>query len=81
VRQYGPERLVAASEEGPLRGHHRDVFLALAEEAAPHRDSGRQREWLEVLDPAVSNLATAIDLALRWHRRRTRAAGRSGTAF
>ena len=64
VRQYGLERLADAGEEVAVRRRHRDFFLALAEEAAPHLDTGRQREWLEILDPEAANLAAAIDYAL-----------------
>ena len=65
VRQYGLERLAEAGEEEALRARHRDHFLALAEEAGPHLETGRQREWLEVLDPEAANLMAAIDYALR----------------
>jgi predicted ATPase len=64
VRQYGRERLADAGEDDAVRARHRDVFLALAERAAPHLDTGRQREWLEVLDPEAANLAAAIEYAL-----------------
>jgi predicted ATPase/DNA-binding CsgD family transcriptional regulator len=65
VRQYGLERLAAADEEATVRGAHRDVFLALAEEAGPRLETDRQREWFERLDPEAANLAAAIDWALR----------------
>jgi predicted ATPase len=65
VRQYGLERLAAAGEEDSLRGRQLDFFMALAEQAAPHLETGDQREWLEVLDPEAANLAAAIDWALR----------------
>ena len=64
VREYGLERLADAGEEVAVRRRHRSFFLALAEEAAPHLDTGRQREWLEILDPEAANLAAAIDYAL-----------------
>ena len=64
VREYALERL-AEAEEDAVRARHRDHFLALAEEAAPHLETRRQREWLELLDPAASNLAAAIDHALK----------------
>jgi predicted ATPase/DNA-binding CsgD family transcriptional regulator len=63
-RQYGLERVAAVGEENSLRGRHRDFFLALAEEAAPHLETGSQLEWLERLDPEAANLAAAIDSAL-----------------
>ena len=64
VRQYGLERLAEAGEEQAVRTRHRDHFLALAEEARPHLETGRQFEWLEVLDPESANLMAAIDYAL-----------------
>ena len=65
MRQYGLERLAEAGEEEALRARHRDFFLALAEGAGPHLETGRQRESLEPLDPEAANLAAAIDYALR----------------
>jgi predicted ATPase/DNA-binding CsgD family transcriptional regulator len=64
VRQYGLEQLAEGGEEDTLRGRHRDLFLALAEQAAPQLETGHQREWLELLDPEAANLAAAIDYAL-----------------
>ncbi len=65
VREYALEQLADAGEEVAVRRRHRDFFLALVEEAAPHLDTGRQREWLEILDPEAANLAATIDHALR----------------
>src|SRR5262245_56273995 len=65
VRQYGMERLgEAGEEEEALRDRHRNYFLDLAEQAAPHLETGRQPEWLERLDPEAANLAAAIDHAV-----------------
>ena len=64
MRQYGLERLAEAGEEETVRARHRDHFLALAEAAGPHLETGRQLEWLELLDPEAANLAAAIDYAL-----------------
>jgi predicted ATPase/DNA-binding CsgD family transcriptional regulator len=64
VRQYGLARLAAAGEEETLRGRHRDFFLGLAERAGPELETGRQRAWLELLDPEAANLVAAIDHAL-----------------
>jgi predicted ATPase/DNA-binding CsgD family transcriptional regulator len=64
VRQYGRERLDEAGEENSIRARHRDHFLALAELAAPHFETVRQREWLERLDPDAANLAAAVEWAL-----------------
>ena len=57
----GLERPAAADEQGSLRGRHRDFFLELAEQAAPHLETARQRKWLERLDPEAANLAAATD--------------------
>jgi predicted ATPase/DNA-binding CsgD family transcriptional regulator len=65
VRQYGLERLDVAGEGDTLRGRHCDTFLALAERAGPQLETGRQRQWLEILDPEAANLAAAIECALR----------------
>jgi predicted ATPase/DNA-binding CsgD family transcriptional regulator len=70
VRQYSLERLSEAGEEDVLRGRHRDHFLALAELAAPHLETGRQLEFLELLDPEAANLSAAIDFALGTDRAR-----------
>jgi DNA-binding CsgD family transcriptional regulator len=64
VRQYGLERLAEAGEDETARARHRDHFLALAEEAGPHLETGRQPEFLELLDPEAANLAAAIDYTL-----------------
>src|SRR5262245_5916421 len=58
VRQYGLERLADADEDR-VRARHRDHFLALAEEAAPHLETQDQSEWLRLLDPEANNLAAA----------------------
>src|SRR5262245_9776457 len=65
VRQYGLEQLADAGEEESTRARHRDYFLALAEEAGPQLETGRQPEFLELLDPEASNLAAAIDCAIQ----------------
>ncbi len=63
VREYALERL-ADAEDDAVRARHRDHFLALAEEAAPHLETRGESEWLELLDPEAKNLAAAIDYAL-----------------
>jgi non-specific serine/threonine protein kinase len=64
VRQYGLERLADAGEEEAVRGRHRDFYLALAEQAAPELETGRQPDLVAALDPEAANLAAAIDHAL-----------------
>ena len=71
VRQYAIERLAeGGEEEEEVRTRHRDFFLALAEQAAPQLETGRQFEWVQRLDPEAANLAAAIDYALRSERTR-----------
>ena len=48
-----------------LAARHRDAFLGLAEQAGPHLETGRQREWLALLDADAANLTTAIEHSLR----------------
>ena len=64
VRQYGLEHLAEAGEEDVVLARHRDHYRALAERAGPHLETGRQLEFLELLDPEHANLAAAIDHAL-----------------
>ncbi len=65
MRQFARERLAEAGEEASLGARHRDAFLDLAEQAGPHLETGRQREWLALLDPEAANLMTAIEQSLR----------------
>lgn len=65
MRQFARERLVEAGEEESLAARHRDAFLGLAEQAGPHLETGRQREWLALLDAEAANLMTATEQSLR----------------
>jgi predicted ATPase/DNA-binding CsgD family transcriptional regulator len=65
MREFSRERIAEAGDEEALRDRHRDVFLALAEEAGPQLETRRQREWLERLDTEAGNLAAAFEHALR----------------
>jgi predicted ATPase/class 3 adenylate cyclase/DNA-binding CsgD family transcriptional regulator len=65
VRQYGLERLAEAGEDETIRARHRDHFLGIAERAAPHLETARQSETVQVLDPEAANLAAAIDHAVQ----------------
>ncbi len=65
MREFARERLVEAGEEESLGARHRDAFLGLAEQAGPHLETGRQREWLALLDADAANLMTAIEHSLR----------------
>ena len=65
MREFAGERLAEAGEQASLRARHRDAFLDLAERAGPQLETGRQREWLALLDPEAANLVAAIEHALR----------------
>ena len=56
VRQYGLDRLDEAGEHGSLRDRHREHFVELAEEIAPHLVAVGQNAWLDVLDADAANL-------------------------
>lgn len=66
IRQFAAERLVDAgeAEATAVATAHRDHFLALAEEAAPHTIGTHQREWFERLRLEGANLRRAFDHAV-----------------
>ena len=61
VRRYAAEKLQARGDEERVRARHRDWFLLLAEESAPHLKSGDQRYWLQRLDREHDNLRVALE--------------------
>ncbi len=64
VRQYGIDRLAEAGELASLRDRHREHFVELAEEIAPHLEAAGQNAWLDALDADAANLAAALDHAV-----------------
>ncbi|MEX1158197.1 MAG: AAA family ATPase, partial [Thermomicrobiales bacterium] len=60
IRQFALEQLVASGEIDTVRSRHADVFLALAEQAAPHLDWRDQTPWMLRLDPEHDNFRTAL---------------------
>jgi predicted ATPase/class 3 adenylate cyclase/Tfp pilus assembly protein PilF len=66
VRQYGQDRLAAASEAERLRDRHLAYFLALAEDAAPHLFGAEQATYYDQLETEHDN----VRVALRWARER-----------
>lgn len=64
VRQYGAEKLQASGEMEPVRGSHRDYFLALTEEIKPKLGGSEQAHWLEVLEAEHDNLRLALTFCL-----------------
>jgi non-specific serine/threonine protein kinase len=66
VRQYAAGQLAA---KGPAavataRLAHRDYYLAMAEEAAPHLWAAHQPAWLRRLDAELGNLRAAVAVSL-----------------
>jgi predicted ATPase/DNA-binding CsgD family transcriptional regulator len=66
VRQYAARQLDALGPEvaGAAHAAHRDYYVALAEEAAPHLIGSGQAEWLGRLDAELGNLRAAIAFSL-----------------
>ena len=64
TQQYAHERLAeeGKDESQKFRQHHRDWFLALAEEAKPQLEGPQQAMWFERLETEHDNLR----LALQW---------------
>ncbi|MGD8394214.1 MAG: tetratricopeptide repeat protein [Candidatus Eiseniibacteriota bacterium] len=58
VRAYAAEKLAEAGETAAVAGRHRDVFVALAEEAAPHLTGAQQAAWFARLELEHDNLRT-----------------------
>jgi predicted ATPase/class 3 adenylate cyclase len=62
IREFGLEQLEASGDLEPVRRHHGEHFLGLAEEAEPHLTAQDQSEWLDRCDLEQAN----IRVALRW---------------
>jgi non-specific serine/threonine protein kinase len=60
IRQFALEQLVASGEIDAVRSRHADVFLALAEEAAPYLDWRGQPVWMNRLDREHDNFRAAL---------------------
>ena len=66
VREYAAGQLAAPGPEGTaaVRMAHRDYYLALAEEAAPHLVAAEAVAWLNRLDAELGNLRAAVAFSL-----------------
>jgi predicted ATPase/class 3 adenylate cyclase len=64
IRDFAAERLEAAGEAARIRRRHADVFLALAERAAPHLHGQAATTWLDRLEREHDNLRAAITWAI-----------------
>ena len=64
IREYAREQLVAEGEAAILDAAHARYFLAYAEVAAPHLESGPPRAWLDGLETEHDNLRAALAWSL-----------------
>jgi predicted ATPase/DNA-binding SARP family transcriptional activator len=64
LREFGQEKLAGSGQTERYRLRHRDCFLALAEEAAPHLFGQEELEWLERLEVEHDNLRAALGCCL-----------------
>jgi predicted ATPase/class 3 adenylate cyclase len=62
IREFAAELLEASEEASTARAAHAQVYLLLAEEAAPHLTGTEQRRWLDRLERDHDNLREG----LRW---------------
>jgi tetratricopeptide (TPR) repeat protein len=60
IRDYAEECLIATGEQDAALRRHAEVFLALAEEAAPHLEGAAQAAWLQRLEQDHPNLTAAL---------------------
>jgi non-specific serine/threonine protein kinase len=60
IRQFALEHLLASGEREAVRARHAEVFLELAEQAAPHLDWRDQPAWMTRLDREHDNVRAAL---------------------
>jgi len=65
IRQYGQEKLQAASENNEMRTRHLEFFLQLAEQAEPKLLTAKQKTVFAELDAEYGNLRSALEWAMR----------------
>jgi predicted ATPase/class 3 adenylate cyclase len=64
IRQFSLERLRELHEESSIRASHAQVFLTLAEDAAPHLWRAERLEWLARINAEQDNLREAMSVLL-----------------
>ena len=65
VRMFARDRLAEGSDQPTTERLHALAYLALAEEAASHTMTSRQKAWLDRLTAEHDNLRVAIQWAIR----------------
>ena len=60
IRQYAEEKFAASGLAEKIRGRHRDFYLEMAEEAAPHIQQADQQLWLDRLESDHDNVRAAL---------------------
>ena len=65
IREYGLTRLIESGAEVKLRTAHRDFYLELTEEAAPHLKSAEQVMWFERLELEAEHIRAALAYSLQ----------------
>ncbi len=61
LREFGLEQLEASGEQGAIRLHHGNFFLALAEQAKAKLGSAEQVEWMNRMEQEHDNLRAALE--------------------
>ena len=64
LRQFAAEQLSARGETNAMRHRHAEVYLALAERAAPQMLGNDRSQWLDRLSSDHGNLRAALSWAL-----------------
>lgn len=64
IRQYAREKLLAVSDNKPIRDQHLDFFLKLAEQAEPELTGPSQVAWLNRLEIELDNIRAALEWSL-----------------
>ncbi len=64
IREFAAERLTESGEQPEIARRHAQVFLALAEQAAPNLTGPAGKRWLDALAREQDNLRAALNCAI-----------------